>query len=225
LRRKPDTRKITRLFPEAYEVDVTGSKNRSLSLGWMRVASGLLLAAVASGAVWAEDKAAASARIAFEFAYEDVNPNSETHGKKLALIDLYAAEGMVLNFLASWCPPCWTEAPSFAKLDGKISTPIIFIAADEHDGRRDLLARLEQIEIDQPVLIVPRNEIAMLERHYDHEMLPSTYVIDKRGEILQVFEGMISENTLVRALGRHLPESGAASIPVEERSRQGSIAF
>jgi len=202
---------------------VTESKHLRSPLGWARVALALLLSTVATGAVWAGDKA--PARVAFEFAYEDINPTSGTYGKKLALHDLYEGEGIVLNFIASWCPPCWLEVPSFVKLDAEVSTPVIFIAADEHDGLRDLLVRLKQVPFDQPVLLVPRDQIAMLEQHYDHEMLPSTYVIDKQGEIRQVFEGMISENTLVRALTRHFPESGAAAIPVNEHSRQGAVAF
>jgi thiol-disulfide isomerase/thioredoxin len=211
--------------PESYEVDVTESKKQISYPGWLRLAFATLLVGVVAHAVVVAEKKQAPTRTAFEFAYEDTNPKSKSFGEKISLHDLYEREGVVLNFIASWCPPCWQEVPSFVKLDGEVSTPVIFIAADEHDGKRDLLVRLNQVEVSQPVLLVPPNEIAKFEQYYDHEMLPSTYLIGKQGAILQVFQGMISENTLTRALSRHLPESGAVAAPAKTRSSAGAIAF
>ena len=62
---------------------------------------------------------------ALDFTYEDINPNSPTHGERLALSDLYADGGVVLSFLASWCGFCWKELPELQKLQSSIPTPTV----------------------------------------------------------------------------------------------------
>ncbi len=163
-------------------------------------------------------------RTAFQFRYPDVNPRSESHGQEIALSDLVAREGLVLNFIASWCPPCWQEIPAFVKLEQQVTTPVVFIAADEHDGPEALLARLERVDTVLPVLLVPPKDIATFEQHYDHSMLPTTYMVDREGTILQRFEGMLAENTLFQVQQKHFPESGNGDLPEATAQRkEGAI--
>ena len=78
-----------------------------------------------------------------------MNPNSSTFGEALSLNELYADEGVVLNFIASWCSPCWMELPAFQKFDRESSTPVVLIAADEHGPSDDLLSRAALIGVGQ----------------------------------------------------------------------------
>jgi thiol-disulfide isomerase/thioredoxin len=183
------------------------------------LALGVLIAAGLSWSAWAGDSTRPM-REAHEFAYEDINPNSATHGQTIALRDLYLGEGLVLNFIASWCPPCWAEVPSFQKLSRSASTPVVFIAADELAGAVDVLKRAKQAGIQLPILLVPKDEIGLMEEFYDHSMLPSTYMISNDGHIKKVFEGMISEGTLFRETARQYPDSG---VEVPADTRRGSI--
>ena len=160
---------------------------------------------------------ASDAMKAPDFSYEDVNPGSPTFGKTLSLSKLYANEGVVLNFIASWCPPCWRELPSFVKLGHDSSTPVVLIAADEHGPADDLLSRATQLKVDLPILLVPKDEIESMEERYDHSMLPSTYMIDFQGHVRQVFQGMVSEDSLYRAANRHYPKSGIEAPAREVR--------
>lgn len=143
--------------------------------------------------------AAARTVSAEDFTYEDINPNSPTHGEKLALSDLYADGGVVLNFLASWCGFCWKELPELQKLQSSIPTPIIGIAADEHDGPEVLLGMIKRAELKIPILLVPTTDIRAMEKNYDHRILPATYVIDKHGWVRNVFEGLTPVDKLLEA--------------------------
>jgi len=129
-------------------------------------------------------------RVAQTFAYEDVNPNSPTHGKRLSLADLYAERGIVLNFLASWCRFCWEELPDLDRLRQSKSAPIVAVAADEYGSTESLLTLLAQSRSSMPVLLVPRADIDAMSRAYDHQILPATYVIDREGRILDVYQGL-----------------------------------
>ena len=146
-----------------------------------------------------------SARAAHPFAYVDINPNSETHGQTLPLPRLYADRGLVLNFIASWCGPCWQEIPDLQTFGNASQTPLVFVAADEYGPTSDVLRLADRAGIKRPILHVPKDEIARMESHYDHDMLPSTYLIDREGRIVRLFQGVVDEEKLSEAATRLLP--------------------
>jgi len=143
---------------------------------------------------------------ATDFTYQDINPNSPTHGQELVLSDIYADGGVVLNFLASWCGFCWKELPELQELQSSIPTPIVGIAADEHDGPEVLLGLIKEAELKMPVLLVPTTDIKAMEKSYDHKILPATYVIDKQGWVRTVFEGLTPMDKLQEAFVKHPTE-------------------
>ncbi len=155
------------------------------------------------------DPGAAAGRQAFDFSYEDINPRSPSHGRRLALHDLRADRGVVLNFIASWCQPCWEELPLLQGLAESERIPIVCVAADEHGPTGDLLRLAGNVGLDLPILHVPRAEIEMMEQHYDPAMLPATYVIDSDGKIQRVIQGALPEEALSEQLGRYFPKHTA----------------
>jgi thiol-disulfide isomerase/thioredoxin len=175
--------------------------------GWRGFVAALI-AAVPSGAAMAGSEQ--PLRAAHPFAYVDINPSSETHGQRLPLPVLYAERGLVLNFIASWCSPCWQEIPELQEFGNGSPTPLVFVAADEHGPTSDVLRLADRAGIRRPILHVPKDEIAGMESHYDHEMLPSTYLIDREGRIVQVFQGVVE--------GQRLSEAATTLLPAAEPS-------
>ena len=88
---------------------------------------------------------------------------------------------IVLNFWATWCPPCVAEMPSFIKLhkDYKDKVKFVFLASDE---KEKVSAYLEKNAYNIPVFFDPNR--AVRPRILDASSLPTTYVIDKSGNIL-----------------------------------------
>ena len=116
---------------------------------------------------------------AHDFTYEDINPASPSFGRRLALKDLYADQGIVLNFVASWCAPCWHEVPGLINVAKQVETPVVCVAADEYGPPSDLLRLAAKTDLTLPIVLVPPDEIEQMGAHYDHELLPTTYWIDK----------------------------------------------
>ena len=156
--------------------------------------------ALACCVVVSSPETAARPSAARDFTYEDINPNSPTHGERLSLSAIYAERGVVLNFLASWCGFCWKELPELERLQKSVSTPIVGIAADEYNGPEALLGLIRKAEVSLPILLVPAVDIKTMEQVYDHKMLPATYVIDKRGWVRSVFEGLTPADRLLEEL-------------------------
>lgn len=142
--------------------------------------------------------------LAPDFALEDINPKSATHGRTLALHDLYREHGVVLKFVASWCSYCREELPAVEKLARRSRVPVIYVAADEWGQRESMLIVAERHELTRPVLFVPEDAAEAFGRDWDHEVLPATYVIDAEGRIREAFEGANPVKRLAQAVERSL---------------------
>ena len=149
--------------------------------------------------------AAEAVRHAQDFTFEDINPASPTHGDTLTLSELWADEGLVLNFLASWCGYCWKELPHLQKMQDAGEARVFGMAADEYGEPRGLLlSMVERAKLTIPILWVPEERVAWLEQHYDHRMLPATYVIDRSGEIRRVMQGALPAEAIREEIARGL---------------------
>ena len=143
-------------------------------------------------------------RRAYDFTFEDINPASATHGKQLALSEFYIDRGLVLQFVASWCKPCRDELPELQELHAEGDTPILLVAADEYGYTEGILIVAERSGITAPLLFVPKERTTEMEQYYDHEILPSTYLIDRQGAIVEVHEGVWSKERLLAAVEKAL---------------------
>jgi peroxiredoxin len=104
---------------------------------------------------------------------------------------------VVLNFWATWCPPCKKEMPLFQQryeahaADG---FTIVAVAVDEIDETRDFVFTFG---IEFPVLIGQEDAIAV-GREYGNRIgaLPYSVVIDRQGMVRETHRGEVTENDL-----------------------------
>jgi peroxiredoxin len=111
----------------------------------------------------------------------------DENGKVFALGE-YRGQIVVLNFWATWCPPCLEEMPSlnrFAdKYQGKIQ--VIGVSVDENgDAYNDFLARNE---IRFLTLRDPAHNTSDL---YGTRLFPESYVISPEGRLLRKIIGPV----------------------------------
>ncbi len=99
---------------------------------------------------------------------------------------------VVLNFWASWCPPCVEEAPSLNRLHKYIESRnglVLGVAADE-----DAYA-FSKFVIDQGITFPTYRDPGTKEHSspialsYGSPMIPETYVIDRHGKIARKIIG------------------------------------
>ena len=115
----------------------------------------------------------------------------EVSGKPGRLSD-YKGKIVVLNFWATWCPPCVEETPGLNRLQKHIASRngvILGVAADEDPAAYEKFLR------DQGVTFPTYRDPATKDNHspiaqtYGTSMYPETYIIDRNGKIARKFIG------------------------------------
>lgn len=110
---------------------------------------------------------------------------SDIGGKSVSLSD-FRGKVVVLDFWATWCPPCRREIPDFINLQkeyGSRGVQIVGVALDEP---AKVQAFVRQNGMNYPVLL-GTDDIAL--KYGGIQGIPTTFVIDRKGKIVSKFEG------------------------------------
>lgn len=109
-------------------------------------------------------------------------------GGRLALW-IPAEYGVLVNFWASWCPPCVHEMPSMQRLaDRYADRPFTILAVNLAEDEADVRAFVARHELRFPVLLDPAGESIDAWKVFAY---PTSYVIDHRGDIRYALFGAI----------------------------------
>jgi peroxiredoxin len=110
---------------------------------------------------------------------------TDINGRSVSLAD-FRNKVVVLDFWATWCPPCKREIPDFINLQTDYASrgvQIVGIALDQPDKVK---AFAQQNGMNYPVLY-GNDQIAA--RYGGIEGIPTTFIIDRNGNIVNRFEG------------------------------------
>ncbi|MDP2316393.1 MAG: TlpA disulfide reductase family protein [Pseudomonadota bacterium] len=119
-----------------------------------------------------------------------------TDGTTIRLADL-RGRPVVLNFWATWCPPCRVELPSFAAFSREHpEVTVLGIAVDSGTAATLAKARLE-LDIPYPVLLAD----PAVKSAYGIQAMPTTVVVGPEGQIVTTQTGVMFGWQLERALG------------------------
>ena len=99
-------------------------------------------------------------------------------GKKAKLSD-YKGKMVVLNFWASWCPPCREEMPEFQKLFAS-SEDIVIFGVNLQEDKNAIQSFVSKLGITFPILLDPTSQVKSM---YGVFTQPVTYFIDETGKI------------------------------------------
>ena len=86
----------------------------------------------------------------------------------------------VINFWATWCPPCRAEMPELEAFALKHGSQIAFYAINIQESRDTVQEFLKQNKLTMPVLLDEQGETA---RKFRVSAIPTTVISDKQGII------------------------------------------
>lgn len=117
-----------------------------------------------------------------------------TDGKQLKLSD-YKGKVVIIDFWATWCPPCRKGIPDLIELKKKYGSKgfeVIGVSVDT-DTKDEVIPFVKENGINYPVVYDVNRNISNL--YGGIEAIPSTFVIDKKGKIVANYQGIMPKET------------------------------
>jgi peroxiredoxin len=120
-----------------------------------------------------------------DLSFKDIN------GKPFALSD-YKGKVVLLDFWATWCPPCRKEIPGFIELYNSYrSRGFVVIGVSMDDSRSDIKRFARRFKMNYPILIGAGRDD--LEPAFGPLPLPTAFVIGRDGSICAKHDGLNSK--------------------------------
>jgi peroxiredoxin len=95
----------------------------------------------------------------------------------------FKGQVVVLNFWATWCPPCVMETPSLEKFATEMKTQGVTVIGVSVDKNGQQLNRfIKDYHLSYPIA---RDPSAALANRYGTYKLPETYIIDRNGLVAE----------------------------------------
>lgn len=104
------------------------------------------------------------------------------NGRTISLPN-FGGKVLVLNFWATWCPPCVEETPSLSQFAAQYADKGVVVLAVSVD--RDANAYRRFLDRFKPAFLTKRED--KLHADYGTFMYPETYIIDAKGKVVEKF--------------------------------------
>ncbi len=120
-------------------------------------------------------------------------------GNKVKLSD-FRGKPVVLNFWASWCPPCKAEMPDFNEKYEELGDTVQFMMVNCTGGRETLdsaKAFIADTDYTFPVFYDTELDASM---KYGTSSIPMTFFINAKGELVTYGQGMLDMASLERGI-------------------------
>jgi peroxiredoxin len=113
----------------------------------------------------------------------------------------HKGQPVVLNFWATWCPPCRQEMPHLQAASEDFAGKAHFIGVDQGETAPQVAAYADELDLTFTLLVDGDN---IVNNEYGIRALPTTIFIDKNGLIVEVFTGVLNQAVLEDRLNRLL---------------------
>lgn len=124
---------------------------------------------------------------------------TDIDGKTHRLAD-YQGKWVIVNYWATWCPPCLEEMPELVALyDARKHQDVMVIGvAFDADSKAEVVKFADDMLVSYPIVLGDASVIAQMG---SAEVLPTTYIYNPRGELVKVKRGLITKHYIESVMG------------------------
>ena len=103
----------------------------------------------------------------------------------------------LINFFATWCPPCIEEIPVFNKLyeEHRDTFEIVGVLYERDKSKEEILAFIKEHNIQFPVTLGEENFVAA-KMFNDVKKIPESFLFSKEGFLFEKYVGVVNEKIL-----------------------------
>ncbi len=135
---------------------------------------------------------------------------TDTNGHVHRLSD-YKGKWVLVNFWATWCPPCLEEIPDLISLYNAHKDKnlmVIGLSLDAAAAKKSVLSYIKKAAISYPIVLGDYN---MAARIGEVQGLPTTYIFDPTGKLVARQAGVITRSEVekyIRSKGKNKKSAG-----------------
>ena len=125
--------------------------------------------------------------LANEFVFKDMQ-------NKIQRLSDYNGKWVLVNFWATWCPPCLEEIPDLVEMyNARKATDFVVIGIAMTSSKDSVLSFTKQMEISYPIVMGDDKSAAQIGRI---DALPTSYLYDPSGKLVSYQAGMITREAI-----------------------------
>lgn len=118
-----------------------------------------------------------------------------------ANLEQYRGKIIVLNFWATWCPPCREEMPELSQLHNAYQSKNVVVLGVAIDEMAAVNEYLQTSPVSYPILLSENESMELATQlGNDQAVLPYTVIIDANGNVIDTFLGRISLSLIEKSL-------------------------
>jgi thiol-disulfide isomerase/thioredoxin len=109
---------------------------------------------------------------------------------------------VLVNFFATWCPPCIEEIPSFNKLYEKYGDKfeIVAVLYEKDKAKEEIEAFVQKHNIKFPVTISEVENFEAAKLFWNVNKIPESFLFSKEGFLVEKFIGIVDEEMVIEYL-------------------------
>jgi len=109
---------------------------------------------------------------------------------------------VVLNFWATWCPPCRAELPELRSVSERYAGQLAVVGVNQAESAATVAKSSPELGLTFPIPLDLQGDVSQV---YGVRSLPTTFFIDRNGVIRQIQNGPLTEATLAQLLRTIFP--------------------
>jgi peroxiredoxin len=126
----------------------------------------------------------------------------DINGEPISLAD-FKGKVVILDFWATWCPPCRQEIPGFVTLQRKYQDKGLVIIGVSLDKQGPSVVKPFMRELGMNYRVVMGDE-KIVSDYGGIEAIPTTFIIDRQGKVVTVHQGFTDNATFEAEIRPHL---------------------
>jgi thiol-disulfide isomerase/thioredoxin len=122
-------------------------------------------------------------------------------------LEQFRGKIIVLNFWATWCPPCREEMPELSQLQTAYKDKNVVVIGVAIDEMAAVNEYLQTSPVSYPILLSENESMDLaIQLGNEQAVLPYTVIIDADGNVIDTFLGRITLSLLEKSLLKLMPQ-------------------